>query len=708
MSSSDVATRSDPRTLRGVRRALSIEWKLPLLITAVLAAGLAAFLAFTYFTLARRSETIVRDRFIHASRLVATEIAAAAAQRKAAFDSVARSPTIAAFLSSTATKPPRSKADSAAVTAILARVVGGRDSLEVLLMDTTRRVVASTGRPFPPELRMIDPESVAPSSSDDDLAAVRVSRLVNVGDHTLFWIVAPVVARNRRVGYVLEPRWLLGSPNALRDLREMTREDLMLFSRNIDGTGWNYPPGVAIPAPTHRDVTRLGVTHERRGTGRLIVEEAPVVGTPWLIVLDSPVQTLLARLKATIERLAWWSLLLLAAGAALSWAIGRRITTPIIALTTAADQVGSGTYARVIPVVGNDEVGRLAVRFHEMAAQVSEARRELERRASDAQHVADELAGANHRLQQAMTEAESARTEAERARGESEAANRAKSDFLAMMSHELRTPLNAIAGYAQLLEMGIHGPVTDQQRDALNRIARSQAHLLTLINDVLNFARIDAGQIRYVVEDVPMHDTLAGLEPLVGPQIAARRLTFTYDACGPDIVAAADGDKVRQGVVNLLSNAVKYTPVGGAVRLACDADAATVRIHVTDTGPGIDPDQLPVIFEAFVQGHRALNRPNEGVGLGLAISRDLARGMDGDVTVTTELGVGSTFTLALPRAKLPGHADASDARSGSHAGDQARIGGRDSVGFAPQVVQPDLVNVAALLPERVPPIDHVA
>jgi len=152
------------------------------------------------------------------------------------------------------------------------------------------------------------------------------------------------------------------------------------------------------------------------------------------------------------------------------------------------------------------------------------------------------------------------------------------------------------------------------------------------------------------VEDVRMNDTLAGIEPLVEPQIAARRLSFEYRACDPTIVAAADADKVRQVVLNLLGNAVKYTPEGGTVTLACDADDKTVCVHVRDTGPGIEADQLPVIFEAFVQGHRALNRPNDGVGLGLAISRDLARGMGGDVTVETELGVGSTFTLALPRA----------------------------------------------------------
>ncbi len=637
------------------RRALSVEWKLPLLITAVLAAGLAAFLAFTYFTLAHRSETVVRDRFAHASLLVASQIAEAVQQRKATFDSAARQPVVVRMLSA----PRPSRADSAAAAAVLAKLVGGRDSLAVMLTDTSGRVIASAGSALPPELRVIDPRTVAIPGGDDALGAVHVSPLASVGTQMVFWFVAPVVADNRRVGYIFEPRWLTGASNAMRNLREMTREDLTLYSRNIDGTGWNYAPGVAATAPRAPRHTSLGLTYERPGIGELIAEEAPVAGTPWLVVIDSPVQTLLARLKATIERLAWWSLLLLAAGAALSWAIGRRITRPLVELTAAADQVATGTFKRPVFVARGDEVGRLTSRFNEMAGQVTDARRELERRAADAQQVADELAAANRRLQAAMTEAELARTEAERARGEFEAASRAKSDFLAMMSHELRTPLNAIAGYAELIEMEIHGPVTDAQRDALNRIARSQAHLLTLINDVLNFARIDAGQMHYVVQDVRMNETLAGLEPLVAPQVAARRLTFSYDNCDADLVAAADGDKVRQVVLNLLGNAVKYTPVGGTVRLACDADATTVGVHVTDTGPGIDAEQLPVIFEPFVQGHRALNRPNEGVGLGLAISRDLARAMGGDVTVATQLGVGSTFTLTLPRATAPARSDGS-------------------------------------------------
>ena len=635
-----------------VQRALSIEWKLPLLITAVLAAGLAAFLAFTYVTLAKRSETVVRDRFAHASQIVAANIAATTRQRKAAFDSAARDPAIARFLVAARARTA-TRRDSADVAAALGRLVGGVDSLLVTLSDTARNVIASAGRPLPPGVKVIDPASVPPSLGDDSRSTVHVSPFVEVGGRVLFWVVAPIVADGVPTGYISEPRWVVGAPNAVRELRELTREDLTVYSRNADGSVWVLTPGNVVPPPDNIHTTRLGLAYERPGRGPFVAEEAPVAGTPWVVVLDSPVGTLLGRLQATVQRLAWVSVLLLAAGAAVSWAIGRRITRPLVALTSAADQVATGTYERAVPDAGGDEIGRLTLRFHDMARQVTEARRELERRATDAQRVADELAAANRRLQSAMGEAESARAEAERARAESEAANRAKSDFLAMMSHELRTPLNAIAGYAELIELGIHGPVTDAQRDALNRIARSQAHLLTLINDVLNFARIDSGQLRYAVQDVQMNETLAGLEALVAPQVASRRQRFTYEPCDADIVCAADGDKVRQVVLNLLSNAVKYTPEGGAVTLSCDADTTTVRVHVTDTGPGIDPEQLPVIFEPFVQGHRALNRPNEGVGLGLAISRDLARGMGGDVTVTTQLGVGSRFTLELPKAGQP-------------------------------------------------------
>ena len=211
--------------------------------------------------------------------------------------------------------------------------------------------------------------------------------------------------------------------------------------------------------------------------------------------------------------------------------------------------------------------------------------------------------------------------------------------------------LASIGGYAPLLELGIHGPINEAQRDALARLSRSQAHLLRLINDVLNLAKLDAGQVQYAVADVGLAETLASLEPLVAPQVRAKGLTFTWRACGdPPFTARADADKLQQIVINVVANAIKFTPTGGTITIEYEAADDRVLIRVRDTGVGIRPERLPFIFEPFVQGDRALNRPHEGVGLGLAISRDLARGMGGDLTVESTLGHGAVFTLVLPRS----------------------------------------------------------
>jgi PAS domain S-box-containing protein len=249
----------------------------------------------------------------------------------------------------------------------------------------------------------------------------------------------------------------------------------------------------------------------------------------------------------------------------------------------------------------------------------------------------------------AELEREALLREAQAARAEAEAANRTKADFLASMSHELRTPLNAIGGYVELLDMGIHGPLTEAQRGAMARITANQRHLLTLINDILSFARLEAGRMQFDVEVLAAQDVLAGVESLVAPQAEARGVAYTSEPCDPGLCFRGETERVRQILLNLVGNAVKFTPAGGWVVLSCAADAAWVELRVRDNGMGIPPEEQERIFDPFQQVGRRLSQPQEGVGLGLAISRDLARAMAGDLTVQSAPGEGSVFILRLPR-----------------------------------------------------------
>jgi PAS domain S-box-containing protein len=276
---------------------------------------------------------------------------------------------------------------------------------------------------------------------------------------------------------------------------------------------------------------------------------------------------------------------------------------------------------------------------------------ELLRAKRAAEEASGELEQAGEELR-TLNEDLIARTEeAERLRREADEANRAKSTFLAVMSHELRTPLNAISGYTELIDMGIHGPVTDAQHEALQRIQRSQRHLLRLINEVLNLARIEAGRINYDITEIRVEEIVDNVLPMIEPQAAGKGLRL-LKATAPSARVRADGDKVQQILINLLSNAVKFTPAGGEIRLETESVAgnSTVVLRVTDTGIGIPPDKLLSVFEPFVQVDMSATRGPEGTGLGLTISRDLARGMGGDITAISTPGVGSSFELTLPAA----------------------------------------------------------
>lgn len=277
-----------------------------------------------------------------------------------------------------------------------------------------------------------------------------------------------------------------------------------------------------------------------------------------------------------------------------------------------------------------------------------EARQTAEAAARQLEEQALELELQHQLLLDQSEELQTLNEDLQKQRQAADEANRAKSSFLAMMSHELRTPLNAIGGYVQLLEMGVHGAMTDPQLETLGRVDRSQKHLLRLINDVLNLARIEAGRVDYKIERLKVSDVVASVLPMVEPQIARKNLQFT-SAVSDDLYANADIEKVQQIVLNLLTNAIKFTSSEGRVGVeAGKLSDSQVFLRVVDTGTGIPADMVEKIFEPFTQVDSSHSRSQEGTGLGLAISRDLARGMEGDLTAESTLGKGSTFELVLP------------------------------------------------------------
>lgn len=250
------------------------------------------------------------------------------------------------------------------------------------------------------------------------------------------------------------------------------------------------------------------------------------------------------------------------------------------------------------------------------------------------------------------------------ARAEAEAASQAKSEFLAMMSHELRTPLNAVLGYTELLDLGIAGSLTQEQRQQLGRIRASGHHLLTLVNEVLDLAKVEAGRLTVDNAVHRLADAVDAASVLVESQADGKGVLLTrVPEADPERSYMGDEDRVRQIIVNLVSNAVKFTRPGGRVTLETGSTSRPdvegrprggdrwVYVRVSDTGIGIPPDRIEAIFAPFTQVQSGRTRRQDGTGLGLTISRRLARLMGGDITVRSRPGDGSAFTLWLPEAQ---------------------------------------------------------
>ncbi|HUR92755.1 MAG TPA: GAF domain-containing sensor histidine kinase [Gemmatimonadaceae bacterium] len=338
------------------------------------------------------------------------------------------------------------------------------------------------------------------------------------------------------------------------------------------------------------------------------------------------------------------------------YTVGR--TSPLVIPDTAADplyrdvptvrSLGVAAYVGVPLVVGGQTVGAFCTIDTKPRAWTKDEVEVLVELAASAQREM-ELRGAAHEARAAAAALQE-RTEA------AEAAARAKGSFLSMMSHELRTPLMAIDGYSELMTMGLRGPVTPGQAEYIDRIRRAGRHLQTLIGEILEYSRLDGGHVQFNLEDVNVDDVTSEALELLAPQLAEKGTPFSQVKCvvrssGDTCLARADKTKVRQILINLLTNALKFTPAGGTVSVSAEVRDGRVLISVSDSGRGIPAEDIASVFEPFVQLDRGSTpTPYQGVGLGLSICRQLARGMDGDLCVVSEVGVGSTFTVNLPAA----------------------------------------------------------
>ena len=247
-----------------------------------------------------------------------------------------------------------------------------------------------------------------------------------------------------------------------------------------------------------------------------------------------------------------------------------------------------------------------------------------------------------------LRDAEAQRIRADAARADAEAANRAKSGFLTIVSQELRTPLDTISGCVQLMAAGHHGPLTRVQREDLAVIGRSQRHLLSLIKDVLTFAEVESRRDEFALADIPVYEIVAEAQALMAPTVASQGMAYQPTRCDPTLVVHADRERLRQILVHLLSNAVKFTERGGTIALTCERAERALAIRVSDTGSGIPAERIETLFEPFVHIHHGSVGVTDGTRVGLAISRELARAMGGDLTANSAVGQGSTFTLTLP------------------------------------------------------------
>ena len=544
-------------------------------------------------------------------RRLATDLARITAQtssqRAAAAYRIANRPLVRAALSTR---------QFGAADTLLARLRAGNDSsFSAVVLDSARNPVHFVGDPISPEITSGSAAAAEDALGRDSTAATGQLFLHEGRAH--FWQVAAVREGDRLLGYVAQLRVVRTNPETGRVLNNLIGSDSrILFSNKGAAPPWVSLDGAVISAP-ERTVPTEDFVRYRRNDEWFIGGSDTIPGTPFSIIVETPSSFTEVPSAQFLRRTGSIGLLLLVVGTIVLWVFIRRFTRPLRTLSVAADAIAGKQYDQRVTMQRTDELGALGDAFNHMAGEIQRSMREVEA-----------------------------------SRGEAEQANRAKSEFLANMSHEIRTPINAMLGYADLIEMGISGPVTGEQRTQLDRIKVSGRHLIGLIDDLLDFARLETARLSVRQRVAPASEAIQTARTVVDPQAAAKPVTLTIDVA-PDTHYIGDPQRVEQILVNLMGNAVKFTPSGGNVRVASrtvrsNGGPARAEFVIEDDGIGIPSHRLESVFEPFVQGHGGYTRPHGGSGLGLTISRRLAELMGGQLSVESQEGVGSRFTLSLP------------------------------------------------------------
>lgn len=590
------------------RRGLALELKLPLAVIGLLAALLLLYVWIAYHNVSSSGALAASEHEARLAGELARVSAGAVTLRAAAVARIANLPQVKAALRGGAVPPAESALS-------MLRILPDT-ALAFVLLDSARRPLEFNGAVPPPELvRRLD--SVLEQATRRDTLAANGPIFV-YNDRAYFWTATTVHEGERTIGYLAQLRTFGAQTETSRALNRLIGEEsAVIFANTQQPEGpWVTLQGQVVRSPTETR-TQDGVTRYLRDGTWYIAGRDSVLGTPFSVIVETSVAHTRARASQFLRRTGWLGLLLLLAGALIAWIVSRRYTRPIRELNEATAAFAAREFDRRVRVERTDELGELGHAFNHMADKI--------------QHLVHE---------------------SEASKADALLANRVKSDFLANMSHEIRTPINAMLGYTDLLELGVDGPLTDAQRAHLERVRVSGQHLTTLIDDLLDFTRLETARLSVQPRVAPAAEAVKTALTVVDPQASAKPVTL----CGsvaPDTQYVGDPKRVEQILVNLLGNAIKFTPAGGQVRLDCrtvsaNGQGAHTEFVVEDTGIGIAADRLETIFQPFVQVHGGYTRPHGGSGLGLTISSRLAELMGGTISVQSQEGVGSRFTLSLP------------------------------------------------------------